>query len=99
MFRQSLRNALPVGNPVANLLVVIVGLFAIGVSVLVGFFAFIVLSMIVLAMAAVIGLRVWWFNRKLRRRTATRHASPGGEGEQAVIEGEYRVVSREKDEA
>lgn len=99
MVRQSPRNGIPVGNPVANLLVVIVGLLTIGVSVVLGFFAFVVLSTIVLVTAATIGLRLWWFNRKMRGRADSRHANAAGEGRQAVIEGEYRVVHRKRDEA
>jgi len=42
-------------------------------------------------LAAIIGLRVWWFNRKLRSQPGMQsqqeQAPPGG-----VIEGEYHVV-------
>lgn len=81
----------PAGNPIANVFVIIVGALAIGVSVVLGFVAFIVLGSIVAVLAAVIGLRLWWFNRKLKRQVhdAPGHekAAPGG-----VIEGEYHVI-------
>ena len=99
MVRQSTRSSFPVGNPLANLLVVIVGALTIAVSVVLGFFAFVTLGAFVLIMAGVIGLRVWWLKRKLRRNGPTgqgpaARGQPGG-----VIEGEYRVVTRDRDEA
>ena len=83
------------GNPIANIFVIVVGALAIGASIVLGFFAFVVLGSIVLVLAAVIGLRVWWFNRKLRSQmksnTAQDKPSPGG-----VIEGEYRIVADDR---
>ena len=82
---------IPAGNPIANVLVVIAGALAIGASIVLGFFAFIVLGSIVLVLGAIIGLRVWWFKRKLRNQPGMQQrpdqAPPGG-----VIEGEYHVV-------
>jgi len=82
---------IPAGNPIANALVVIVGALAIGASIVLGFFAFVVLGSIILVLAAIIGLRVWWFNRKLRSQAGVQHTQdpppPGG-----IIEGEYHVV-------
>jgi len=81
----------PAGNPIANVFVIIVGVLAIGVSVVLGFVAFIVLGSIVAVLAAVIGLRLWWFNRNLKRQVQDtpghEQAAPGG-----VIEGEYHVI-------
>lgn len=99
MVRHSSRGGIPVGNPIANVLVVIAGVLAIAASIVLGFFAFVALSAIVLVTAAIIGIRVWWLNRKLGRQaqkadpTARRPASGG------VIEGEYRVVRRDDDQA
>ena len=59
--------------------------------------AFVALGTLVLVLAAIVGIRVWWFNRKLRKA----HGSQRREGRGAsvgridVIEGEYRDVSRE----
>ena len=91
----------PAGNPIANVFVVIVGALAIGVSVVLGFVAFIVLGSIVAVLAAVIGLRLWWFNRKLKGRVdggpghqrGSKPTAPGG-----VIEGEFRVVDDGSDD-
>ena len=82
------------GNPIANALVVIVGALAIAASIVLGFVAFVVLGSIILVLAAIVGIRVWWFNRQLRRRAGAARprgsADPGSTG--GVIEGEYHVV-------
>jgi len=86
----------PAGNPIANVFVIIIGALAIGVSVVLGFVAFIVLGSIVAVLAAVVGLRLWWFNRKLqsraRRSKSDSESPPGG-----VIEGEYHVIEDDRD--
>jgi predicted lipid-binding transport protein (Tim44 family) len=87
----SINRGIPAGNPIANALVIIVGALAIGASIVLGFFAFIVLASIVLVLGSIIGLRVWWLNRKLARAAqssaTTRRSEPS-----KVIEGEYHVV-------
>ena len=92
-----MRSGFPAGNPIANVLVIIAGVLIVGASIVLGFFAFLVLGGIVLISAAMIGVRVWWFNRKqMRGRTA---AGTGPQGTGGVIEGEYRVVQKDRDEA
>jgi len=86
-----MQRGLPAGNPIANALVVIVGALAIGASIVLGFFAFVVLGSILLVLGAIIGLRVWWFNRRLNREMQ-RAAKPGNTNASGVIEGEYTVV-------
>jgi hypothetical protein len=89
----------PAGNPIANALVIIVGTLVIGASIVLGFVAFIVLGSIVLIFAAIVGIRLWWFNRKLRK--AGGPDTPGDRGENVsirVIEGEFRVIDEERDE-
>lgn len=81
------------GNPIANIFVIIVGVLAIGASLVLGFFAFVVLGSIVLIMAATVGLRVWWFNRQLAKQVPQGGSrKPTG----GVIEGEYRIVADER---
>lgn len=94
--RRNIRfGTIPAGNPLANALMIVVGTLAIGAAIVLGFFAFIVLAGIIVVLAAIVGIRLWWFNRKLRKRAAkggdelaARRTSPG-----RVIEGEYTVVS------
>ncbi len=93
----SANRGFPAGNPIANALVIIVGSLVIGASLVLGFVAFIVLSVILMILAAVVGIRLWWFRRKYAK------AAGGGrtgkpQGPSGVIEGEYRVVVEERDE-
>ena len=91
----SARPGFPAGNPIANILVIIAGALIIGASIVLGFFAFLALSAIVLVTAAIIGLRVWWLSRRLARKPPqSPQSAPDG-----VIEGEYKVVKRDCDEA
>ena len=99
MRHSSAKGSFPAGNPIANVLVIIAGALAIGASIVLGFFAFVALSGIILVTAAVIGIRVWWFKRKLQQGSAMNDASHGSKPPAGVIEGEYHVVSKEHDEA
>jgi hypothetical protein len=83
------------GNPLANLLVIVMGAVFIGISVLVSVFAFALLGAVILLTAAVIGLRVWWLNRRLGRKTTGTGGRRGDARRPDVIEGEYRVVRRD----
>jgi ABC-type phosphate transport system permease subunit len=90
----SINGGFEAGNPIANIFVIIVGVLAISASIVLGFFAFVVLGSFILTMAAIIGIRVWWFKRKLRGQQggeSGRKKPTGG-----VIEGEYRVVADER---
>ncbi len=89
----SLNRGFPAGNPIANVFVIVVGALAIAVSIVLGFVAFVVLGSIVAVLAAVVGLRLWWLNRKLRRQG---QRPPGGEA--GVIEGEFRVIDDRRDD-
>lgn len=93
----SVNRGFPAGNPIANLFVIIVGALVIGASIVLGFFAFVIVGSIVLIMASIIGLRVWWFNRKLRARAPADSAS-GNANNGGVIEGEYQVVADDRED-
>ncbi len=87
----------PAGNPLANALVIIVGILVIAVSFVIGVVAFVALLAAAIVMAAVIGVRVWWLNRKLgtgqnsyMNQRHTKSAAP------EIIEGEFRVISHDK---
>ena len=94
----SLGRGFPAGNPIASALVIIIGSLAIAASIVVGFFAFVILGSLLLLLAAVISIRIWWFRRKMAGNPAFR-ASQGNVragGNQPTIEGEYHVVIEEK---
>ena len=95
----SLERGFPAGSPLASALVIIVGSLAIAASIVVGFFAFVILGSLLLMLAAVVSIRLWWYRRKLSRDPAfrTSHASRGAE-DGRTIEGEYRVVIEDTDE-
>jgi hypothetical protein len=97
MSQGSENRGFPAGNPIANVLVVIVGALAIGASVVLGFFAFVVLSCVILIMAAVIGIRLWWFNRQIRQAGPDSSRPPTDNTTAGVIEGEYIVVEKDHD--
>jgi hypothetical protein len=92
-----LKRDLPVGNPIANVLVIIAGAIIIAISLVLGFFAFLALGTLVLISAAVIGIRVWWLRRKLARRAAEPGSARRSKPTAGVIEGEFQVL-REDDE-
>ena len=84
---------MPFSNPLANALVVLVGALAIGASIVLGFIAFVALGTLVLVLAAIIGIRVWWFNRKLARGGAHKPGTTADQGVKVkVIEGEFHVL-------
>jgi len=84
---------MPAGNPIANAIVVVVGVVAIALSLVVGFFAFIALACLFLVVGAFVGIRLWWAQRQMKRRG--RRGEGGDRRPEGVIEGEYRVISRE----
>ena len=94
----SAKGGFPAGNPLANALVIIVGTLVIGASIVLGFFAFLILAAIVLVSAAVVGLRVWWLKRKMARGDAVSGTPEMHRRRIDVIEGEYREVGRDRDE-
>ena len=88
----SLNRGFSAGNPIANIFVIVVGVLTIAASIVLGFFAFVIIGSIVLIMASVIAIRIWWFNRKMRGQVPPQsaHRASGAGG---VIEGEYQVVA------
>jgi len=86
-----MKNGAAGGNPLANVLVVIVGAIIITVSLVLGFFAFLALSAVVLVAAAVIGIRGWWTKRNMPK-----NAEPATSADGEFIEGEFHVVKKDK---
>ena len=94
MNKQFQNKQFPAGNPLANLLVVIAGALIVGVSVVLGVFAIITLGGLVLILAAVIGVRVWWMKRKMRKQFASGVSEQSSKpGSVEIIEGEYHEIS------
>ena len=90
MVYTSAKRGLPGGNPLTNALLVVVGMLVVAASVVLGFVAFVILAALVTMMAAVIGIRLWWFGRRVRK------AAQSGETGAGTIEGEFVVITREE---
>jgi hypothetical protein len=87
----------PASNPLANLLVIVVGALTIAISVVVGVVAFFALMGVVLCLALILGVRAWWINRRIsagRRRETTQPGLAAHESQ--TIEGEFRVVTADE---
>jgi len=99
LIRQTSNRHISAGNPIANVLVVIVGVLTIGAFIVLGVVAAVVLGGVVLVLAAVLGIRMWWFGRKIpiHARTASRRGQ-SKPGDNAVIEGEFQDISADQDE-
>ncbi len=87
----------PAGNPIANAIVIIVGGLVIAASIVLGFVAFVLLASLLLVLSAIVGVRLWWFNRKLRKAGGQRPTDADRESSSELIEGEYRVVVEDDD--
>ena len=98
MVRYTLNRHPATGNPLTNVLVVIVGAFALGAAIIFGVFAFVVLIVIILILAAVLGIRMWWLGRQLsKNQESVSEQSRSKPDHQTVIEGEYQVISAKQD--
>lgn len=86
-----IRNGLQGGNPLANILLVIVGTILIAVSIVVGVVAFLAVSALVLLLASVIGVRAWWAKRRQPNKMSAETDVAAD-----VIEGEFHVVKPRK---
>ena len=95
----SSKRGFPAGNPIANALVIIVGALAIGASIVLGFFTFVILASLLLVFSAIIGIRLWWFNRKWNKSQRESENRPTADKASVTyIEGEYHVVHEQRDE-
>ena len=96
MNRRLRTTGIPTGNPLVNALMVIVGVLALGAMLVLGVVAFLAVASIVIVLAGIVGIRVWWHRRKLKHGSGT--GSDGGRSADVrVIEGEYRSLSTRKD--
>jgi hypothetical protein len=92
--QQSKNRQFPASNPLANLLVIVVGALTIAISVVVGVVAFFALMGVVLLLASILGVRAWWINRRISRKSRN-NTTPSDHKvhESQTIEGEFRVVA------
>jgi len=97
--RQTTNRHISAGNPIANVLVVIVGMLTIGAFIVLGVVAAVAMGGIVLVLAAILGVRMWWLGRKMPKQNRTansqRHSDPA---DPTVIEGEFQDVSADQDQ-
>lgn len=85
----------PAGNPLANALVVIVGIIVISLSLALGFLVFVGIAGFMLVMAAVVSVRVWWLRKRFGAQTGSEQTRKSGSARShRVIEGEYHEVRR-----
>lgn len=84
------------GGPLANAVLILAAAIVIGVSLVLGVVAFLVLATLVLGAGAVIGVRNWWLRRKggVSVDASAPKSSPGPSAD--VIEGEFHVVKDDK---
>ncbi len=93
------RRGFPAGNPIANALVIVVGALAIAASIVVGFLAFVILASLLIVFSAIVGIRLWWFRRKMRKANdAAEEGGDSGPRVHRIIEGEYHIVVEEREE-
>ncbi len=86
----------PAGNPLANVLVVIVGIVVISLSLALGFFMFLGIAGFVLVMAAIVSIRNWWQRRRFGTTAETgQPREPSQAHQPRIIEGEYQQVGEQ----
>lgn len=74
-----------------------VGALAIGAAIVFGFFVFLFLAGLVLILVCIVGIRIWWVGRRLRKlHESAAKGRAGRDGDQEIIEGEYHVVRRQR---
>ncbi|HET7587711.1 MAG TPA: hypothetical protein VFL45_06480 [Gammaproteobacteria bacterium] len=80
----------PAQNPFVRALTLFAAAVAVGVSLLFGFVAFLILASMALILVAIVACRVWWLRHKIRRHMQDQAKPPAGD----FIEGEYEVEDR-----
>jgi hypothetical protein len=88
----------PAGNPLANALVVIVGILVISLSLALGFVVFLGIAGFLLVMGIVMRIRSWWLRRGFVARSGPENpARPAPPGQYQIIEGEFQEVDKSAD--
>jgi len=89
----------PPANPLSRVLLGLVGLLALAGSFMLGLLAFVVVGGLVLVAGLVVWLRVAWLRHQLRKQGFTGAPETARESSvQQVIDAEYTVVSRRREE-
>ena len=88
---------IPAGNPLVNALMVIAGALALGAMIVVGLVAFLVVASIIIVLAGIVGIRVWWHRRKLKDAFGAGSDAGRKANDARIIEGEYRSISTRSD--
>ena len=96
MNQQFRHGQFPAGNPLANALVVIVGIVVISLSLALGFFVFLGIAAFVVVTAAAMAVRNWWLGRRIRGAGDAPQAQARKRSERLVIEGEYEQVGEKR---
>ena len=85
----------PASNPLANVLVIIVGILVISLSLALGFIVFVGIAGFMLVMGIVMRVRYWWLGRATGGQKAAEHpGKPQPSGQPRIIEGEYQEVRK-----
>lgn len=81
-------------NPIVNLLIIISGIIVTVASLVLGFFAFLIIGSIVLVIIFLIGIRMWWLNNKIYKNMSSRYKERAYENKknEEYIEGVYQVI-------
>lgn len=97
MNQQFRHRQFPASNPLANALVVIVGIIVISLSLALGFVVFLGIAGFMLVMAAIISVRAWWMKSRFGAHKASDQDRKTSQQEShLVIEGEYHEVESHK---
>ena len=99
MNRQFRHRQFSASNPLANALVVIVGIIVISLFLALGFVVFLGIAGFMLVMAAIISVRAWWLKKRFgAQKGSEKVRDPGKPETHRVIEGEFHEVgSRDSD--
>lgn len=101
--RERLARMMASGNPLAQVLGVVLMALLLAGALIIGAVAGVVLIGIALVTAATFGVRLWWMRRKLRQGGAVNPPPPGSAGRGAppregnVIEAEYHVIEERRE--
>ncbi len=85
-------------NPLVNFVTIVVGALVAAGALILGFLTFTVIAGIILVLAGVVAIRIWWFKRTLMRQQprAESEDRPRPTSSGSIIEGEYQEVQERR---